>query len=118
MTEQKEKKSATNDPRYVVLGTNGKVESRRYHVFADCSFIADDDAETITERESKLLGLKVCSVCERRQTGGPALDALKDLFDVMPVTMADVLDVDQAAWYVMNGLKKQGFYIARKGAKS
>lgn len=106
------------DPRIVVTNADGRVESKRFHLFRDCSFIKDEKEVTeLGERETKLLGLKVCSVCERRKTGGPVIEALKAALRLRDdLASPDV--IEDAAWNLLNDLKAQGFYIAQRGARS
>lgn len=117
MSDGQEKK--TTEQRWVTIDTYGKVGSSRYHLFRDCSFISTVDEETVTavgERESTLLGLKVCSLCERRKTGGPAVEALEGFFgeDHDDTASTDPRDV---AWRLVNYLRERNFYIAQRGAK-
>lgn len=104
---------------YVVV-EEGRAVGRRTHSFQDCSTLRENPSaqvEAITEREAGLLGLKGCTVCERRKTGGPAIDALKDLLGGMPPGLLEQNEIEQGAWYLVNGLKDHGFYIAQRGAR-
>lgn len=118
MSEQSAKMA---DPRIVVVDSkSGQVDSKRYHLFLDCSFIKEqppEEIETLGERETRLLGLKVCSVCERRKTGGPAVEALKDILtsSEFPLEETDVYG-DTRAWHLVNELKQRGIYLSVRKA--
>lgn len=117
----------TKEGQYVRITDNGVADARRFHIYLDCStlkgHVGDEDIENLNDREVQLLGVKVCSVCERRKTGGPAIDALKEI--LWPIIseagtsedwQAD--DAENAAWKVMNELKDRGFYIAKRTNKT
>lgn len=112
------------DKFVVVLNEQGKAVSRRAHVFNDCTTLRDDNGKvgTIGTSEMALLGLKVCTVCERMQTGGPAIEALteilQDSVNELLATNADDFQADQAAWHTVEELKSRGFYIAQRKPKT
>lgn len=120
MTDSKtksESKQAEPKPTFAVRSDNGTITSRRYHTFADCSKILRTDLEAlepVNEREIGLLGLKPCSACERRQSGGPAVEALTE---IMLDVDANLQGEEQAAWFVIEALKDRGFYIAQRGVR-
>lgn len=104
--------------RYVAITVNGVAYAKRYHLYLDCSatrFDGPDGVENLTERETKLLGLKVCSVCERRESGGPAMNALEGFFGEDGHNIVD--EPKQSAWNLLEYLKERGMYIAQRKPK-
>lgn len=116
MTESKSATPAAQK-KLVAITDAGVADAKRFHLYSDCGTLRDrgpDDFEEVSDREARLLGLKVCTVCERRATGGPAITALTELLtgpDFSNQTPAD------EAWYIVEKLKERGFYIAQRKLK-
>lgn len=101
-----------------VVTQDGRAIGRRYHLLKDCTTVNDvGKVDTITNREANLLGLKVCSVCEKRQTGGPALTALREVLCAVTNDVDGQEATEAHAWMVLDGLKEQGFYISSRRKK-
>lgn len=121
----KEQKLA--DPRIIAIDKDtGRAESQRFHWYLNCSFVKDrkpEELETISERETKLLGLKVCSVCDRRKSGGKAIEVLEGFFgEDWPYMNPDPVgglayDPRDVAWKLQEYLKGHNVYLAVRSAK-
>lgn len=111
-----------SDKMYVTRIKGEKVSSTRFHLYQDCPVVRDrEDNEVIeiSEREGELLGLKVCSQCIKRATGGPAIEALEGFFgEDWPTEVASEAATSEnprdMAWQLYDYLKERGFYIARR----
>lgn len=131
MTEQKQKPELKSEPKpeskptFAVRNDTGTITSKRYHQFTDCGKIVRTDLEAlepVNEREIGLLGLKACSACERRSSGGPAVDALVKAISATdgiifapghtnPISESDQRD---AAFNLLDTLREMGFYVASR----
>lgn len=108
--------------RYVRITDNGVADARRFHLFNDCAMLkgasGDSELENLSEREANLLGLKACSVCEKRESGGPAIDVLEGFFGEDWPYDTNPLDTSggprDLAWKCIDYLKERGFYIASR----
>jgi hypothetical protein len=108
----------TEDPKYVRITDKGVADARRYHMFKDCSTLRgaeDIDLETISDREATLLGVSVCSVCEKRKSGGPAIDALEGFFGEDFPTYGG--EPRELAWKLVDYLKERNIYLAQRGVR-
>lgn len=108
------------DPRYVIIdASSGQVEGRKFHQFLNCSFLdkqPPEEIEVIGEREIRLLGIKVCSVCEKRASGGPALTALAEVLDETNL-YGDRDSFRDDAYKLIEALKDKGVWLAVRKAK-
>lgn len=102
--------------KYVAVDEGGQVASKRYHWFLNCSTLKNSEAgmEEVGEKLATLLGLRACSVCEKRLTGGPAIEALTDILKNAPNDDLAEEGSEATAWYIVEELKARGFYVARK----
>lgn len=109
------------DPKYIKITDNGVADARRWHAFRDCSTLRgaeDVDLETISDREATLLGVSACSVCEKRKSGGPAIDALEGFFgEDWPYADGKEDDPRHTAWRLVDYLKERNVYLAVRGAR-
>lgn len=104
--------------KFVSITDNGVADAKRYHMFLECSTLRGKtaaDVEQVNDREVKLMGLRVCSVCEKRATGGPAIEALTEIFTTY--TSWSAHEPVQSAWTLLTELKDRGFYIASRKQK-
>lgn len=113
-----------NDQKYVVRHADSAIKSRRFHTYSDCASVKSDNdngtqLEQLSDREVGLLGLKPCTICEKRQTGGPAVEILERFFGEDWPTMADHAEADprELAWACLQYLKEHGAYISQRRAK-
>lgn len=108
------------DPRYVIIdAASGQVEGRKYHDYLDCTFLdkqPPEEIEVIGEREIRLLGIGLCSVCEKRASGGPALTALAEVLDEVNL-FGDRDSFADDAFKLIAALKDKGVYLAVRKAK-
>lgn len=111
------------DERFVVIDAKtGKVDSQRYHFYRDCGFIKDqptEEVETLGERETRLLGLKACQMCDKRKSGGPVVGALAEILEMVRLHNRASYEMtdEQTAWFIQSELKARGFYISQRTAK-
>lgn len=109
-----------SDPRYVIIDSvSGQVEGRKYHDYLDCNFLdkqPPEEIEVIGEREIRLLGIKVCSVCEKRASGGPALTAFAEVLDETNL-YGDRDSFRDDAYKLIEALKDKGVWLAVRKAK-
>lgn len=103
---------------FAVRNSDGKVTSRKCHLFIDCKGISGHSTE-LSSREVELLGLSVCSVCEKRQKGGPAIDALEGFFgeDYPGVDPDSHTEPGELARSLVEYLKERGMYVSSRKKK-
>lgn len=100
---------------YVARQPGSRITATNFHLYPDCSFIDDATTEQVTEREVELLGLKKCRVCERRETGGPAVEILEGFFgEDWPYGGAPSVNEGprETAWKLKTYLEQNGAYIS------
>lgn len=103
---------------FAVRNSDGKVTSRKVHLFLDCKAI-DGDGMELSSREVELLGLSVCAICDKRKKGGPAIDALEGFFgEDWPYPDEQIDDGPRgAAWRLVEYLKERGMYVSSRKKK-
>lgn len=113
--------AATNVKKYAAVEDGGVVSSNRFHLFNDCASVKDAKLDELTDREIALLGLRGCSVCSRRQTGGPALEVLEGFFgeDWPAEYTAENFQEEprDLAWKLVEYLKERNVYLAVRRPK-
>jgi hypothetical protein len=110
----------SEDVKYASRVTGQGVRAGKYHLYRDCSVINHTgrtegtglEVVELTDRDVDLLGMSECSQCRKRRTGGPAIEALKEVTIEHSWSHPD--GVDEFAWKIFNGLKERGFYIASR----
>lgn len=106
--------------RYVIIdASSGQVEGRKYHDYLDCNFLdkqPPEEIEVIGEREIRLLGIGLCSVCEKRASGGPALTAFAEVLDELNL-FGDRDSFADDAFKLIAALKDKNVYLAVRKAK-
>lgn len=109
--------------RFVIVDSKtGKVETNRLHFYRDCGFLKDqpsEEVESIGDREARLLGLKACQVCEKRQSGGPVVTALVEILEMARLHNRASYEMtdEQTAWFIQNELRARGFYVSQRAVK-
>lgn len=115
------KTGSLEDPKYVRITDKGVANARCYHMFKDCSTLRaaeDVDLETISDREATLLGVSACSICEKRKSGGPAIDALEGFFGEDYPSLDDRgIEPRNMAWLLVDYLKERNIYLAQRGVR-
>lgn len=110
----------SEDLKFIAVDENGKATSRRFHIYEDCKTLLDTTAgklEPVNASTITLLGLKECAVCEKRSTGGPAIDVLEGFFgEDWQDSTNDGTPVGWA-WRLYEYLKERSFYIAQRKPK-
>lgn len=107
-----------DDNTYVVTDTSGKAIGRKYHIGNGCPTFTDTpNYVQVSTHEIGLLGLKLCAVCEKRKSGGPAIDVLEGFFgEDWP--FADGWGAPRdGAWALLDYLKDHNGYIAFRKPK-
>lgn len=102
---------------FAVRNSDGKVTSRKCHLYIDCKGLTGSTNAELSSREVELLGLSVCSICEKRQKGGPAIDALEGFFGEDWGSEPLVADPRAAAWLLVEYLKERGMYVSSRKKK-
>lgn len=103
---------------FIAVDATGKAASRRVHLYEDCSFVKDDTLKRLSPAEQQLLGLKQCTVCERRRAGGPAIEVLEGFFgEDWPDPLTDAPDPRESAWRLYSYLREHNWYLAQRKPK-
>lgn len=102
---------------FIAVDASGKAASRRVHLYEDCSFVKDDKTKRLSVAEQQLLGLKQCTVCEKRQAGGPAIEVLEGFFATGDTRWTEEPSEKELAWGLHQYLRERGFYLAQRKPK-